>query len=292
MITASIVTYNNHLLDFEAALRSLVHSPINKVYIVDHSDRVMDLELELEEYIKSDETFLRHREKGFEIEYIRHKNTGYGAGNNLAIRRAISEGSNYHLVMNPDVWFGPDVIPALWKHMEENPSVGQMMPKVLFLNGDIQRLAKMAPSPLDLFCRMCMPEFMFKRRNAKFELQDSNLNEILDVPCLSGCFMFFRTSALEEVGMFDERYFMYGEDFDITRRMHRTYKTIFYPKVHIHHKFNRASHKHFYMRMVHLTNMVRYFNKWGWILDRERRKFNRRLTAEINIKKNHRNDKQ
>ncbi len=283
MITASIVAYNDHLLDLEAILRSIITSPIRKVWIIDHSDEVFTLREELQQYMQRDGDIHAHIERGFQIEYLHEENVGYGSGNNRAIRLAMAEGSMYHLVVNPDVWFSSDVIPTIWKYMEEHPEVGQIMPKVLFLDGNIQRLAKLLPTPVDLFCRMLVPEFLFRKRNKKYELAHSGYRHILNVPCLSGCFMFLRVSALQEVGLFDERYFMYGEDFDLTRRIHRKYSTLFFPQVSIYHKFNRASHRSFRLFLAHTVSMIRYFNKFGWIYDGERFKFNRAILKEIKI---------
>ena len=205
MITASIVTYNDHLLDIEAILHSIIISPISKVWIIDHSDRVFTLREELQQYMHRDEEVREHLQHGFQIEYLHEDNVGYGKGNNRAIKLAMEEGSLYHLVVNPDVWFSSDVIPTIWKYMEEHPEVGQIMPRVLFLDGNIQPLAKLLPTPMDLFCRVFLPEWMFTFRNRRYELAHSGYNNIMDVPCLSGCFMFLRTSTLREVGVFDER---------------------------------------------------------------------------------------
>lgn len=281
MITASIVTYNDHLLDIEAILRSIVASPIRKVWIVDHSDRVFTLREELQQYMQCDADIRAHILRGFQIEYLYEDNTGYGRGNNRAIRLAMAEGSLYHLVVNPDVWFSSDVIPTIWKYMEDHQDVGQIMPKVLFLDGHIQPLAKLLPTPMDMFCRMFLPECMFRKRNKRYELAQSGYRLTMNVPCLSGCFMFFRVSTLQEIGLFDERYFMYAEDFDLTRRIHRKFKTLFYPQVSIYHKFSRGSHRSFRLFLTHTISMMRYFNKFGWFYDSERRRFNRDILREI-----------
>ncbi len=281
MITASIVTYNNNLLDLEGILRSLLISPVQKVWIVDHSDVFDRLEGELQEYKKRDDEFLKHEGRGFQLEYIKEANRGYGSGHNVALRKAMEEGSQYHLVVNPDVWFGADVIPALWRLMEEDKSIAQVMPKVLFLNGSVQRLAKLCPTPLDLFCRFFLPEHLFAKRNDRFELRDSGYEREMNVPFLSGCFMFFRMSALQSEGLFDERFFMYMEDVDITRRLHAKYKTLFYPSVSIYHRFSRLSYQNWQLSLAHMMSVVKYFNKWGWVYDKGRRRFNKKLLREL-----------
>ena len=86
--------------------------------------------------------------------------------------------------------------------------------------------------------------------------------------------MFLRVDALRKIGLFDERFCMYGEDIDLSRRMHAVYKTMYYPEVSIVHAHERASFKNRKMLRVHIANIVRYFNKWGWFFDRERRRVN------------------
>ena len=287
MVTASIVTYNHHLLDIEPVLRSLFASPVGMIWVIDHSYDIMpDLEEELNEFksrVLTGEPILRKRvaEEGLDITYIRHENNGYGGGHNVALKEAMKLGADFHLVVNPDIWFGPRVIPALFQYMAEHKDVGQMMPKVLYPNGDIQPLAKMLPTPLDMFGRLCLPPFMIRRRNRRFELRDSEFRMTLNVPVLSGCFMFLRTEAVKEVGLFDERFFLYAEDIDFTRRMHSRYKTVFYPPVPVYHKFSRASRRSFWLLLVHIFSMMKYFSKWGWTDDTQRTAVNSRLKAEI-----------
>lgn len=285
MITASVVTYNHHLLEIEPVLRSLFASPVDLIYIVDHSDEMLDLKMEVQAFAQKvlmGEPHLREKvSQGFKMLYYPHHNIGYGGGHNFAMRMAIEEGSEFHLVVNPDVWFGPDVISEMLAYMGEHPDVGQMMPRVFFPNGAGQPLVKLLPDPIDLFGRFCLPAFLIKRRNARFELQHSNYAFPINAPFLSGCFMLFRVSALLDVGLFDERYFMYAEDIDITRRMHRRYKTIFYPKTSIYHKYNRQSYRSFKLMLVHIVNVMRYFNHYGWWNDKERRLFNQQCLKEI-----------
>lgn len=281
MITASIVTYNNNLLDLEGILRSLLISPVQKLWIIDHSDTFLGLKDELQEYMRKDDEFLKHEGRGFQMEYIKQNNRGYGGGHNVALRKAMEEGSQYHLVVNPDVWFGADVIPALWRLMDDDETIAQVMPKVLFLNGSVQCLAKLLPTPLDLFCRFFLPGKLFLKRNERFELRHSGYDKQMNVPYLSGCFMFLRMSALKSEGLFDERFFMYIEDTDLTRRLHVKYKTIFYPSVSIYHRFSRLSYHRWHMFVVHIVSVIKYFNKWGWFYDKDRRRFNKRLLEQL-----------
>ena len=284
-ITASIVTYNHHLLDFEPVLRSLFASPVDVVYVIDHSDSMLELKAELQEFARrvlNGEPELKQKaSNGFKLIYLPHENNGYGGGHNVALKDAMKLGSKYHLVVNPDVWFGPEVMPKLVRYMEEHEDVGQMMPKVLFPNGQIQRLAKMLPTPFDMFGRLCIPNFIIKRRNTIYELQQSGFTKILNVPYLSGCFMFLRMSAVQDVGLFDEQFFMYAEDIDMTRRIHKKYKTLYYPCTTIYHTFTRGSRKSLRLLRIHVVNIMLYFNKWGWLKDEERNTVNENVMQQI-----------
>jgi cellulose synthase/poly-beta-1,6-N-acetylglucosamine synthase-like glycosyltransferase len=87
----------------------------------------------------------------------------------------------------------------------------------------------------------------------------------MDVPYLSGCFMLFRVEALRKVGLFDERFFMSPEDIDISRRMDAEFRTVFFPGATIVHDHARESYKSMRSMWIHAENLIRYFNKWGWI---------------------------
>jgi GT2 family glycosyltransferase len=93
--------------------------------------------------------------------------------------------------------------------------------------------------------------------------------------------MFLRTEALEEVGLFDERFFMYPEDIDLTRRIHSKYRTVFYPDVSIIHHHAKDSYESIKMLKIHIVNIIKYFNKWGWIFDKDRRVINKETIDQL-----------
>ena len=115
----------------------------------------------------------------------------------------------------------------------------------------------------------------------RFELRDSGYDKIMNVPYLSGCFMLLKAAALKKAGLFDERFFMYPEDIDITRRIHREFLTLYYPNVSIVHNHEKASYKSKKLLKIHIENMCRYFNKWGWIFDKERCQVNKATLSAI-----------
>ena len=209
-----------------------------------------------------------------------NNNCGYGRAHNIALRKTIENKIPYHLVLNPDVVFDPSIINELLEYMEGHTSIGSLMPKIYYPNGDLQYLCKLVPAPMDLFGRRFLPKWMMKKRKRRFELYDSGYSTIMNVPYLSGCFMLLRTSTLEDVGLFDERFFLYPEDIDLTRRIHKKYKTIFYPYVSVIHEYGRGSYKSMKLLYFHIVNMCRYFNKWGWFFDKERKEINARCITE------------
>ena len=79
--------------------------------------------------------------------------------------------------------------------------------------------------------------------------------------------------------------FMYCEDFDLIRRLHQVAKTLYYPAVKIVHDHARESYKSRAMLWAHIKSAVRYFNKYGWVFDRERPEMNKRILAEIEVEK-------
>jgi GT2 family glycosyltransferase len=156
-------------------------------------------------------------------------NPGFGAGHNVAIQQAFKENTEFHLVLNPDIRFGADVIPTLVEYLQEHGEIGLVMPNVFYPDGKQQHLCKLLPNPVDLMIRRFLPSlFRLSGRLAKYEMHDSGYDKIMDVPALSGCFMLFRTAILRQAGCFDERFFMYMEDVDLSRRIGRLARTVFF----------------------------------------------------------------
>lgn len=252
-ITSSIVVYNTKLDELKKAINSFLSTRLNvHLYISDNSPNN-----ELEKYIKNIDDS--------RISYIfNNKNGGYGWGHNQILKNIIGK-SKYHLILNPDIYFDKGVLEELFSYMEKNRDTGNIMPMVKYPNGDIQYLCKRIPKPKDLFLRKFCPfKSVIEKNNYKYEMRETGYDKIMDVPVLSGCFMFIRNEVFNTVGLFDEQYFMYMEDFDLSRRIHEKYRTVFYPKVEIIHAHAKESFKNKKMAKVHLKAAIKYFNKWGW----------------------------
>jgi GT2 family glycosyltransferase len=205
---------------------------------------------------------------------------GYGAAHNIAIRESIYDDIPFHLVINPDIILTRDALDSMLQFIAQHPEVGSLMPRVTYPDGQIQRLCKLLPTPLDVFGRRFLPAQWMQRRNQTYEMHASGYDRIMNIPYLSGCFMLLRTQAVQQARLFDERFFMYPEDMDLTRRIHRNYLTVFFPHATIIHNHEKASYKSLKMLWIHIVNMCRYFNKWGWFCDKERTLFNQTAIHE------------
>lgn len=268
-LTASIVTYRTSTTELLNCLELLVHDIVDHIYVIDNSP---------------DERLKEIVDRYDDAEYIpRHDNPGYGAAHNEALRRVLNRNTEYHLVINTDIAFEPEVLTSLLAFMDRHPDVGQIQPRVIYPGGKEQNSARLLPTPLDLFGRRFIPCWKSTKRNLRFELANRPKDEILNLPYHQGSFMLFRMSALRHVGLFDERFFMYPEDIDITRRVHELYATIYYPLVTVTHQHRASSYKSFRMLIIHIVNMVKYFNKWGWFRDPLRRRFNNRVLSKLHL---------
>ena len=130
---------------------------------------------------------------------------------------------------------------------------------------------------MDLIGRRFIPvKSIVQRRNDIFEMRNSGYSKEMDVPFLSGCFMFLRVDALGKTGGFSDKYFMYCEDIDLCRRISAAgYRTVFYPEVTVVHAHKKESYKSKKMLLMHIKSAVTYFNRWGWVFDRHRRRMNK-----------------
>ena len=270
LVSGSIVLYKNNEEVFKA-IQSFLDAPLAvKFYLIDNSPT---------DVLR---TTLQHFLADSRVEYVyNNANIGYGAGHNIAIRQSLAAGCKYHFILNPDVAFEPNVIIAICRYMDGDSSIGAVMPKIIYENGATQYLCKLLPTPIDLFARRFLPERVSRKQQDQFELRATGYNQIMEVPFLSGCFMALRKEALMQCGLFDERFFMYGEDIDFSRRINEQFKTMFYPHVSIVHGYEAASYKSLKMLKIHTQSIIRYFNKWGWFFDKRRKQTNRRILAQF-----------
>jgi len=268
-LTASIVLYNNDPLDIEYISKGLIaNNPHIHVCFVDNSNHTDLKNVCLRSIPYSDYIFTK-------------SNVGYGAGHNFAIQKYLYL-SKYHIVLNPDITIPPNTINQLFNFMEMNPDIGLVMPQVRYPNGSNQYLCKLLPDPLDLIWRrFCPVKSLTEKRNKIYELQFTGYNKIMEIPYLSGCFMFIRNKVLQHVGLFDENIFMYLEDVDLSRRIGKFYKTVFFPDAFVVHRYEKGSYKNIRLLLYHIQSACYYFSKWGWFMDKERIQMNQDALQKI-----------
>jgi GT2 family glycosyltransferase len=270
-IVASIVTFHNDKDVLRKTIKSFLGGSLNTfLYIIDNS-ATDDLK-----QLCSDPR----------IEYVFNaKNLGFGAGHNMAIR-AMTGKTKYSLVLNPDVYFDSGVLEQLFCFMNENKDVGLVMPKVLYPDGSLQHLCRLLPDPWDVLIRkinVSVVNTLCARKRWRYELKNADYAQQMDVPSLSGCFMFVRTSVFDQTGLFDPRFFLYFEDVDLSRRIHRKWRTVYYPNVTIYHGYQRGSYKDWSLLKHHVVSAIRYFNKWGWFFDQDRLQTNAKTIRQLSL---------
>lgn len=263
-LTASIVLHRTPVSQLRTVMRCLFgEEAVEHIYLVDNSpdDSLRALCLDF----------------GPRAQYLRVPNRGYGAGHNEALRLALLRGSAYHLVLNADVCWEGCVLTPMLDYMRAHADTGMMQPRIIYPDGALQLSARMLPTPLDLFAKRFLPASLTRRRMERYLLARRSHSEAFDCPYLCGSFLLMSTEALRHTGIFDERFFMYPEDIDITRRIHLRYRTLYWPHVTVTHVHAAASRRSPRMLRIHISNMARYFAKYGWVADSGRREMNRRL---------------
>lgn len=266
-LNISVVLYHTPESEWKPLVDVLLQSQnVHRIYLVDNSEQP---------------SAVSNQQLARRVEYIHTgKNLGYGAAHNVAIRETIYDEVPYHLVLNSDIEVTAEAVDRLLDVMQTNELVGQLIPRVVDTNGNLQYVCKRLPTPFDLIRRIAFGKWgLNSKRNARFELRHLDYSRPINAPYLSGCFMLLRTEALLKAGLFDERFFMYPEDIDLTRRIHRDYLTLYYPSETIVHAHRQASYHSLKMLWIHAVNMARYFNKWGWLIDSERRFYNSQLPS-------------
>lgn len=218
------------------------------------------------------------------IEYTHNpSNPGFGAAHNLSIRNTIHTGLEYHLIINPDISFESLIVSSLMKFMEANPTIGAAMPKVIYPDGKIQRLAKLIPTPLNYFMRRFVPISIVKNWiNNSYELTKYDYTYTLDAPFLSGCFLMMRTDVLKKFGGFDEQFFMYFEDNDLCRNVLKSgFRCTVFPSIQVIHDHTPKKFSKWSTIKMYFSSAFIYFNKWGWFFDEHRREINKKVLCKI-----------
>lgn len=192
-------------------------------------------------------------------------NRGFGAGHNVAIRRLDSQ---FHLVLNPDAELAPDALRVGLSSLQQDSSIVLLSPRVRGEDGDQEFLCKRYPSLFVLLLRPFAPRFIrwiFRRRLYRYEMRDlCSGNAEVDVLLASGCFMLTRTAALQSVGGFNDDYFLYFEDFDLSIRLGSQGRLVFNPAIQIVHHGGYAARKGLQHVRYLIRSGITFFRHHGW----------------------------
>jgi GT2 family glycosyltransferase len=270
-LSVSIVTYRSNLELFNSLIDSLICAlgHARGEYLLT-ADLVVVINDTLEERIAGIERAVDCvRERA--PEYVRlhivkgHGNIGYGAGQNRALETVASD---YHLILNPDVFLEKASILEGLRYLDGHAEVAMLVPQGFDPHNEYARLSKRHPSVLVLLLRALAvrsSDGLLGRRVARYTYGG-------ELPCdapksitlASGCFMLCRTDTLKRVNGFDERYFLYFEDYDLSLRVKNYGQIVELPQARITHYGGHTARRDL-RRVAHfLRSGVRFFNRYGW----------------------------
>lgn len=245
-VTGSIVTYNNSDIICECISSVLKHT------------RHLEFTLYVVDNASTDDTVETVRQQFPDVNVISNeKNIGFGHGHNMVLDKIDSD---YHVVINPDITLGEDTIGKLSEYLENNPDIAMITPKILNEDGSEQHLPKYGPSIRYAIISKIKP---FRYLRKKYTREEEQISVPTDVEFCTGCFFMIRTSVFKSLKGFDTRYFMYCEDADLSRRVRKQARIVFYPLVTATHKWKRDNTRSAKGVMRFMASLMKYFLKWG-----------------------------
>ncbi len=197
-----------------------------EIIVVDNASRDDSLD-KLKDYFKDLVKFISSKQ-----------NNGFAAGNNQGLKLASGK---YVLLLNSDTLVWQNTLEDIYNYMEDNPNVGACGCRILLDNRNLDKACKrLFPNIKNSFYRLFHIPTNSSKNDYNLDLPD---NEIYEIECLAGAFMFIRQKCLDSVGLLDETFFMYGEDIDLCYRIKQdNWKIVYYGKAIITH-FKGASSK-------------------------------------------------
>jgi len=265
ILTGSLVVYKNNLVILKAVVESLPKDNF-KLVVVDNSPTDS-----LREFFSAVAN----------VEYVHlESNVGFGKGHNIAFER-VKVQSEVHFIINPDIYCDSSVFLNIASKMRGDDTIGLLGPKILYPSNKLQYSCRLLPTPLDLIIRR-IPIKAFKAWYFQTnELPVGVYEKMLEVPFVLGCFIVVKPALFDEVGGFDERFYMYLEDVDLCRKIQKTHRVVYYPEVIVYHHYAKGSRTNFKLFLIHLQSVISYFFKWGWFVDKERGRINKRALANL-----------
>ena len=188
-------------------------------------------------------------------------NKGFGKAHNQVMELIDSD---YHFIINPDIIVKDDVIGEMCRFMQNRPACGMVSPDIRFPDGRVQVLAKRHPKLKYLISSRLASDRENNKNLREYAMLDADLTVPQKIENASGCFFGIRTELFKQIGGFDDRYFMYFEDFDLARTVDQ-YAEIWYdPAARVYHEWGRDSKRNFKLMFIHISSTLKYFFKWGF----------------------------
>jgi len=255
--TASVVVYRPDLTQLADVLASAAACPTFAAgLVVDNSQRPAP-----------DTAALVRRHRGWSWLANPAGNAGFGHGHNLAFRQ-LALATPFHAVLNPDVAFSPEAVDILLAAMANDPALVLTAPSLWHPDGRRQHLCKRYPSVRALFGRrFAGPLYRplgFDGDDAFFTMRDQDYDRPMEPEFISGAFMLFRRDAFARLGGFDEAFFLYLEDCDITLRARTLGRVLYLPQARVVHHWARGNHRSPRLTWVAIRSACRLFRKHGW----------------------------
>ena len=209
--------------------------------------------------------------KGFaKVKFVQSpKNGGFAYGNNLGIKEARGK---YIMIMNPDLAILSPAVEVMLKYLDDNPAVGLIGPRLINADKSIQYSCTNFPDwRLPFYRRTSLANTKAGQKWLdKYLIKNLDHYQNSYVPALFGACLMFRRSFLEKVGLLDERYFMYMEDLDWSRRFwEEGYKVAYIGQAEIIHLHRRQSAADSLTKLIfsksarhHIKSFYKYFWKF------------------------------
>ena len=189
-------------------------------------------------------------------------NKGFSAANNQAIR--LSQGE-YVLLLNPDTIVGEDVLDGCVNFLDAHPQAGATGVRMLHSDGSFAPESRRGvPTPFTSFCKMSglCSLFPYSTTFGRYYMRYLDVDKPNQIEIISGAFNMIRRASLSQIGLLDERFFMYGEDIDLSYRLLLAGWENWYLPLNILHYKGESTKKNSF-RYVHIfyNAMLLFFNK-------------------------------
>ncbi len=248
-VTVAIVTFNNADV-IEKAIESILF----------HTAGV-DLTLYVIDNCSSDNTASIIRKCFDNVVLIENnRNLGFGRAHNCVLPFLDSD---YHIILNPDIQLINNAIFDFCQFMGNNPDIAIAVPKTL--NDDLteQFTPKLTPTFKYMISNRLSNIFKyFANIRKEYTMENACVTEPVDVGFCGGCFMFIKTSVFKALNGFDESFFLYSEDADLTRMAKKYGRAVYNPNICVVHLWERGYTKSLQLFFIQVQSMLKYFWKW------------------------------